>query len=93
MSRIFLRDFRLNLRERRGGVVVDLKVNQDRAQALGARRFHVIDAVGTGNNPLDRRGDETANQIGARANINRRDRHHGNVAAWILTYAQRANGL
>ena len=65
----------------------------DRAQTLGARRLHIVDAIGARDNTLNRRSDEAANQIGAGADIDRCDLHHGNIAAWILTYAQRADGL
>ena len=88
-----LRHFRLDLGERRRRVIVDFQVHQDRAQPLRAGRLHVIDAVGAGDNPLDRRRDETANQISARAHIYRRDLHDRNVAARILTHTQRTDGL
>ena len=54
-----LRDLRLNLRERRVGVVIELQVHGNRAEPLRARRFHVVDAVGAGDDALERRRDES----------------------------------
>ena len=39
----------------------------DRAEPLRARRLHVVDAVGAGDDALERRGDEPAHEIGVRA--------------------------
>ena len=88
-----LRYLRLNLSQGRGGVIVDLQVNLNRAQALRAGRLHVVDAVGAGDHALDRRGNESADQVGVRADVYGRDLHHGDVAARILPHAQRANRL
>ena len=49
-----LGDLGLDLRERRVGVVVELQVNGNRAESLRARGFHVVDAVGAGDHPLER---------------------------------------
>ena len=88
-----LRHFRLNLRERRVGIVVELQVHRDRAEALSARRLHVVDTVGAGDDALQRSGDKSAYQVGVCAHVNRRNRHHRDVAARVLTHTQRANGL
>ena len=88
-----LRDLRLNLRERRVGVVIQLQVHGDRADALAARRFHVVDAVGAGDDAFERRGDEAAHEVGVRADVDRRDPDDRDVAARILPDAQRADRL
>ena len=88
-----LRDLRLNLRQGRVGVVVQLQVHGDRAEALSAGRLHVVDAVSAGNHAFERRRDETAHEIGVRAHVDGRDIHDRDVAAWVLPDAQRANGL
>ncbi len=90
---LHLRDLGLNLGQRRVGVVVQLQVNDNRAQALGAGRLHVVDAVGAGDHALQRRGDESAHQVGIRADVHRGDLNEGNVAAGILPDAQRADRL
>ena len=88
-----LRHLRLNLRERRVGVVVELQVHGDRAESLRARRFHVVDAVGAGDHALERRRDETAHEIRIRAHIHRRDANDRDVAARILPDAERTDRL
>ena len=67
-----LRDLRLNLRQRGVGVVVELQVHGDRADALRARRLDVVDAVGAGDDALERRRDEPAHEIRVRADVGRR---------------------
>src|SRR6202040_1410300 len=64
-----LRNLRLNLRERGVGVIVQLQVHGDRAQPLGARRLHIVDTVSTGDDTLQRRGDESTNQVGVGAHV------------------------
>jgi len=88
-----LRDLRLNLRQRRVGVEVQLQVHGDRAERLRARRLHVIDAVGARDHALERRGDEAAHEIGVGADVDRGHADHRDVAARILAHAQRANRL
>ena len=88
-----LRDLRLDLGQRRIGVVVQLQVHGDRADALRAGRLHVVDAVGAGDDPLERRRDESAHEIGVRADVDRRHLDDGDVAARILPDAQRADRL
>ncbi len=88
-----LRDLRLHLRERGVGVVVELQVHGDRADALRARRFHVVDAVGARDDALERRRDETADEVGVGADVRRRDLDDRDVAARVLPDAQRANRL
>ena len=88
-----LRDLRLDLRERGIGVVIQLQVDGDRAERLRARRFHVVDAVGAGDHALERRRDEPAHEIRVRSHVHGRHRDHGDVAARVLPYAQRTDGL
>jgi hypothetical protein len=88
-----LRDLGLDLRQRRVGVVVELEVHRDGAHALRARRLHVVDAVGAGDDPLERGGDEAADKIGIRADIDGRDPDDRDVAARILADAERADRL
>ena len=88
-----LRHFRLNLRQRGVGVVIELQVHGDRAEALSARRFHVVDAVGAGDDPLEGRRDEPAHEIRVRADVQGRDADHGDVAARILPDAEGADRL
>ena len=88
-----LRDLGLDLRQRGVGVVVQLQVHGDRAERLRARRLHVVDAVGAGDDALERRGDEAAHQVGVGADVDRRDADDGDVAARILADAQRADRL
>jgi len=88
-----LRHFRLDLSECSSGVIVDFQVYEDGAQPLSARRLHVIDAVRAGDNPLDGRGDKTANQISAGAHIHSRYLHDCDVATRVLTHTQRAYRL
>ena len=83
-----LRDLGLNLRQRRIGVVVQRQVHGDGADPLGTRRLHVVDAVGAGNHPLERRGDEPAYEIGIRPDVDRRHPDDRDVAARILPHAQ-----
>ena len=88
-----LRDLRLDLRQRRVGVVVQLQVHGDRADALRARRLHVVDAVGAGDHALERRRDEAAHEIGVRADVGGRHLDDRDVAARVLPHAQRADRL
>ena len=88
-----LGQLRLNLREGSVGVVVELQVHRDRAEALGTRRLHVVDPVRAGNHALQGRGNEAADQIRVGAHVNRRNLHHRDIAARILTHAERTDGL
>ena len=88
-----LRDLGLDLRQRRIGVVVQRQVHGDRADPLRAGRLHVVDAVGAGNDPLERRRDEPAYEIGVRPDVDRRHPDDRDVAARILPHAQRADRL
>ena len=88
-----LRHFGLDLGESRVGIVVKLQVYGDRADALSARRLHVINAVGAGNHSLQGSRNKSAHQVSISAYIHGRDLHHRNVAARILPHAQRADGL
>ncbi len=88
-----LRHLRLDLRQRVVGVVVEAEVDGDRAQPLRARRLHVIDAVGAGDHPLERRRDEAADEVGIRADVRRRDADDRDIAARVLADAQGADRL
>ena len=88
-----LRHLRLDLRQGVVGVVVEPKVDGDRAETLAARRFHVVDAIGAGDDPLERCGDETADEIRIRARVNRRHAHHRDVTARVLPDTQRAESI
>src|SRR5262249_39713884 len=88
-----LRYLGLDLGQRGVGVIVELQVNRDGAQALRARRLHVIDAVSAGNHTLQGRSNEPANQISVRPYVRSRDLHHSDVAAGILPHAEGANRL
>ncbi len=88
-----LRHFRLDLRERRVGVVVELEVHGDGADTLRARGLDVVDAVGAGDDALERRGDEATHQVGVGADVRGRDRDHRHVAARELAHARGADRL
>ena len=88
-----LRHLGLDLGERGVGVVVELQVHGDRADALRARRLDVVDAVGAGDHALERRRDEAAHEVGVGADVGGRDRDHRDVAARVLAHAQRADRL
>ena len=60
---------------------------------LGARRLHVVDAVGAGDDALERRRDEPPHEVRVRAYVDRRDPDDRDVAARVLPDAERANGL
>ncbi len=81
-----LSHFCLDLSERRVGVIVELQVHTNGAQPLCTRRLHVVDSVGACDHSLQRRSYESANQVGVRAYIHRRDRDHRDVAARILAH-------
>ncbi len=85
-----LRDFRLNLRQRRVVVVIEPQMHRDRAQPLPAFRLDVINPVGAGDNPFQRRGDVAAHQVSVGADVGGFDRDHGDVAARVLPDVQRA---
>src|SRR5262249_1787396 len=83
----------LELRQRGVRVVVELQVHGDRGKALGARRLHVIDAVGTRDHALERGGDEAPHEVGVRADVDGRDRDDGRVAPRVLADGERADRL
>ena len=83
----------LDLRQRRVGVVVQVQVDEDGAQRLRAGRLDEVDAVGAGDDALERRRDEAADQVGVGADVGRRDAHHRDVAARILADAEGADRL
>jgi hypothetical protein len=53
--------------------VVQLQLHDDRADTGAAARFNVIDAADLGDHALDRCRQESADGLGARAGIDRRD--------------------
>ena len=88
-----LRNLGLNLGQRCIRVIVQLQVHGDRAKTLGARRLHVVDAIGTRDHALERRRDKSANQVSVRADVGRRDFDDCDVAARVLTNTKRTNRL
>ena len=64
-------DARADVRERVGGVEVELQADVDRREALDALRLDVVDAVGGGDRALERRRDEAAHEIGVGADVDR----------------------
>ena len=58
-----------------------------------AARLDVINAVGGGDGPLQRRGDEAAHQVRAGAHIDGGDGHRRVVAARVLPDDERADRL
>jgi hypothetical protein len=75
------------------GVVVELQVHGDRAQALGARRLHVVDPVRAGDDALEGRGDEAAHEVGAGPHVGGAHAHDRDVALGVLADAEGADGL
>ena len=88
-----LGDLGLDLGQRGVGVVVELEVDVDGAQALGAGALHVVDALGAGDDPLQGRRDEAAHEVGVRADVGGRDADDGEVAARVLAHVERADRL
>ena len=76
-----------------GGIVVELEAHGDGGEAEGALRLHVVDAVGGGDGPLQRRGDEAAHQVGAGADVDGGDGDRRVFAARILADVQGADRL
>ena len=88
-----LRHLRLDLGQGRVRVVVELQVDGDGAQGLGARRLHVVDPVGARDDPFEGSRDEAPDEVGVGADVRGRHPDHGDVAARILADAQGADGL
>ena len=88
-----LRHLGLDLGQGGVGVVVELQVDRDRRDALGARGLDVVDAVGAGDHALERRRDEAADEVGVGADVGRRDLDDRDVAARVLADRQRADRL
>ena len=74
-------------------IVVEPQAGADRRPALGTLRLEVIDTVGGGNGPFQRRGDEAAHQLGAGTGVDGGDRDHGVIAARILADIEGTDGL
>ena len=88
-----LRDLRLDLGERGIGVVVQLQMDGDRRDALRAGRLDVVDAVSAGDDPLERRRNEAADEVGVRAHVDGRHLDDRDVAARELPHGERPDGL
>ena len=86
-------DLGADLGQRLGGVVVELEADLDGGEAQGALGLHVLDAVGGGDGPLQRRGDETAHQFGAGAHVDGGDGDRGVLAARVLADVEGADRL
>ena len=84
---------RLDLREGGVGVVVQVQVRRDRADALRAGRLHVVDPVRARDHALERRRQEPADQVGVGADVDRRNLDDGRVAAGVLPDGQRTDRL
>ena len=76
-----------------GGVVVEFQADGDGGDALGALRFQVINAVGRGNGPFQRGGDEAPHQFGAGPDIDGGDGDRRVLAAGVLADIEGAHGL
>ncbi len=83
------RDLGLDLRDRRIGVIVELHEDLDDRDPLTARRLHEIDAVRFGNRLLQRRGDESLDQLAAGARVGRRHPDQGVFGLRILAQLER----
>lgn len=46
-------------------------------------RFQILDAIGSGNHPFQRRGDEAAHQFGAGPGVDRGDGDAGIIVARV----------
>src|SRR5581483_10591920 len=88
-----LGDLGLDLGKGSVGIVVQLQVYGDRTQALSAGRLHVVDPVSAGDHALERSRDEASYQVSVGADVRRRDLDDCDVAARILTHAQRSDRL
>ncbi len=86
-------DLRSDLRERFGGVVIEPQAGPDGGEAQLALRLDVVDAVGGGDDPLERGGDEAAHQVGGRADVHGGDGDHRVLVARILADVERADRL
>ena len=64
-----LSNFCLNLRESGVGIEVQPQMHGYRAEALRARRFHVVDAISARDNALERSGDIPTDQISTRPDV------------------------
>ena len=84
---------RLDLRQCRVGVVVQLQVHRDGAHALSAGGLEVVDAVRARDHPLERRRDEAAHEIRVGAHVGGGHRDDRDVAAGILPHAERPDRL
>ena len=86
-------DFGADLGQSLGAVIIELEADLDGGDSQSALGFHILDAVGSGNGPLQRGGDEPAHQIGAGTHIDGGDRDCGVLAARVLAHVQGADCL
>ena len=84
---------RADLGERSRRVVVELQPGGDGREVLLALRLDVVDAVGGGDDALERRRDEAAHEVGVRAHVDGGDGDGGVLAARVLADVQRADRL
>ena len=79
-----LRELGLDLRQGGIRIVVELQVDGDRAEALGARTLNVVDPLGSRDHALERGGDVAADKIGVGTHIGGGDLDDRDVTARIL---------
>jgi hypothetical protein len=82
-----------DLGQRFGRLVVQLQTGIDHRKALQAPRLDVVDAVGRSDGLLERCGNETAHQLGTRADVHGGDVDRRIFAARVLTDRERMPGL
>ncbi len=80
---------RRHLRQRRRGIVIELQVHGDRADAGAAGRFDVVDTADGRHGALDRRGEKATHGLGAGAEIDRGDHDRGALDLGVLLHRQR----
>ena len=88
-----LGDLGLDLGQGGVGVVVELEVDVDGAQPLGAGALHVVDALGARDDPFQGRREEAAHEVGVRADVDRLHADDRQIAARILPHVERVDRL
>ncbi len=78
----------VDLRERCRPIVIQLQAHRDRADAGAAARLDVIDAADGRHRAFDRRGQESAHGLGARAGVHGGDHDRGAFDVRILLQRQ-----
>ena len=74
--------------QRRRAAVIELQTHRDGAHAGAAGGLKVVNAADCRHDALDRRGQETANGLGAGACVHRRDHHRRALDLRILLHGQ-----